>query len=152
MSGNKCFQWIVTLGVLSALPLLAACTKQDAQEIRVENGWIAEAPAAVSVTAGMMTLHNEGDEPRFLTQVRSPEARSIEIHRSIVVDDLARMARQDQVEIPARGHLEFSPETGYHLMFYGLENPAKGAKVPVTLYFRDGTALQADYEVRDRRD
>lgn len=152
MKGKKSFASIVIPGLLSSLLFLAACTEQETQGIRVEDPWIAEAPAVVSVTAGMMTLYNDGNEPRFLTEVRSPDARSIEIHRSVVVDDLARMARQDKVEIPARSHLEFSHETGYHLMFYGMENVTKGSRVPVTLYFGDGSTLAADYEVRDRRD
>lgn len=140
------------LKILPALFLVVACGKQDNDEIRVEGAWIAEIPPVLSVTAALMILHNDGDRPKYLTGVTSPKAETIEIHRSIVVNDLAKMVRQDQIEIPAKGRFEFSNETGYHLMFYGTGGISKGQKIPVSLHFRDGTVLEVIYEVLDRRD
>jgi hypothetical protein len=136
---------------LAAFALLAACGAKPVDDIRVENGWIAEIPPMIAVTAALMTLYNDGDSARYLVDASSPKAERIEVHRSFVVDELARMERQPQVEIPARGSVEFSNGTGYHLMFYGTTPIRDGDRIPVDLKFRDGSVLSVDFEVRDRR-
>ena len=141
-----------TFRLLPLLLLLAACAQQRNNDIRVEGAWIAEIPPVLSVTAALMVLHNDGDKPRYLTDVTSPKAESIEIHRSIVVNDLAKMVRQEEIEIPAKGRFVFSSESGFHLMVYGTGEIKKGQQIPVSLHFRDGTVVEVIYQVQDRRD
>ena len=136
---------------LSLLLLLSACAEEKATQVRVENGWIAEIPPVINVTMALMTLLNDSEQPKYLVGATSTKAEYIEIHRSIVVDDFARMVRQTEVEIPPRGSIEFSSETGYHLMFYGIEVIKEGQKIPVTLKFKDGSVLTSTYNVLDRR-
>ncbi|GAB4302652.1 MAG: hypothetical protein Kow0096_24240 [Thiohalomonadaceae bacterium] len=131
--------------------LLSACAEQETGSIRIEGGWIPEIPPMISVTAGWMVLHNDGDTPKYLIGAFSPNAENIEIHQSVVVGDMARMVLQEALEIPPHGSLVFSNETGYHLMLYKSRGMHAGARIPVTLVFRDGSALTADFVVRDRR-
>jgi len=131
--------------------LLTGCAEERAAQLRIEGAWIAEIPPMLAVTAGWMVLHNDGDTPQYLIGAYSPYAGDIEIHQSVVVDDMARMVLQEALEIPPRGSLVFSNETGYHLMLYKSRGMSAGARIPVTLTFRDGTALTADFIVRDRR-
>ena len=140
-----------TLKILLITLLISACSEREAKNIRVENGWIAEIPPIIKVTAALMTLHNDSDKPRYLVAASSPKAKSIEVHRSIVVDDLAKMILQPEVEIPAHDSVDFSSESGYHLMFYGTEQIKEGQIIPVILKFRDGTVLTVNYDVLDRR-
>ena len=137
---------------LSIFLFLTACAQPGTDDIRVENGWVAEVPPVIKVTAALMVLHNDGDSPKYLVEASSPIAEIIEIHRSIVVDDLARMIKQQEVEIPPRGSVEFSNETGYHLMLYETDKIKAGDKVPFTLRFKDGSSLDTVYEVLDRRE
>ena len=137
--------------VFSLSLLLAACLQQETDNIRAENGWIAEIPPMINVTAALMILHNDGDKPRYLIGASSPNTDSIEVHKSIIVNDLAKMIRQLEVEIPPQGSIEFSNETGYHLMLYGSRGMKAGQKIPISLEFKDGTSLTIDYEVVDRR-
>ncbi len=130
---------------------LAACVEKGAGNIEVLNAWIAEIPPAIKVTAGLMTLRNNGDKPKYLIAARSPKAEKIEIHKSFLVNDLARMQQQTEVEIPAHGTLVFDNKTGYHLMFYGADALTAGQQIPVTLEFNDGTEISIIFEVRDRR-
>ena len=139
------------LKIIAISLLITACAEQATDHVRVENAWIAEIPPVIKVTAALMVLHNDGDKPRYLIDASSPRAESIEVHKSIVVDDLARMIRQTEVEIPAHGSVEFSNETGYHLMFYGTGEIKGGQKILVSLKFKDGTILNAVYDVVDRR-
>ena len=136
---------------LLLLLFLCACAEKRSGDIEVVNAWIAEIPPVISVTAALMTLRNNGDKPRFLVAASSPKAEKIEIHKSFLVDDLARMQQQAEVEIPAHGTLAFDNESGYHLMFYGAQALKAGQQIPVTLEFRDGSELLTNYEVRDRR-
>lgn len=131
--------------------LIAACTAKNGNSIDVVDAWIAEIPPVISVTAALMTLRNNDDTPRYLVAASSPNAEKIEIHKSFVVNDLARMQQQAEVEIPARGTLSFNSETGYHLMFYGAAAIKAGQQIPVTLEFKDGSKISILYEVRDRR-
>lgn len=130
---------------------LVGCAEREAVQVRVEQAWIPEIPPMISVTAGWMVVHNDGDTPRYLTGAFSPNAENIEIHQSVVVNDMARMVLQTELEIPPRGSLVFSNETGYHLMLYKSRGMTAGAHIPVTLTFKDGTALTADFTVLDRR-
>jgi len=139
----------IVLIVISLLML--ACAEQQAEQMRVEGPWIAEIPPMLSVTAGWMVLHNDGTEPRYLVGAFSPNAESIEIHQSVVVNEMARMVFQPELEIPPLGSLAFNQETGYHLMMYKSRGMSAGAKIPVTLTFRDGAALTVDFTVVDRR-
>lgn len=145
------FGTMQTVIYLLSLLLLFACAEKKAGDIEVVDAWIAEIPPVISVTAALMTLRNNGDKPRFLIAASSPKAEKIEIHKSFVVNDLARMQQQSEVEIPAQGTLDFDNETGYHLMFYGAQALKAGQQIPVILKFRDGYELLTNYEVRDRR-
>ncbi len=147
--GNSISMRTVTL-FLSTL-LLTACLQQPAQQIRVEDAWIAEIPPMIRVTAALMRLHNDGDKPVFLVGASSPNTSSIEIHRSIVVNDLAKMIQQKELEIPAQGSLEFSNDSGYHLMLYESKDIKAGNKIPISLEFKDGSVLTLEFEVKDRR-
>lgn len=131
--------------------LLLGCAEQQTGKIRVEGAWIPEIPPMISVTAGWMVLHNDGDMPKYLIGAFSPNVGDIEIHQSVVVNDMARMVLQPELEIPPRGSLVFSSETGYHLMLYKSRGMTAGARIPITLTFRDGSALTAEFVVRDRR-
>lgn len=131
--------------------LLCGCDDRATTHIRVEQGWVAEIPPMLSVTAAWMVVHNDGEQPAYLIGAYSPNAESIEIHQSVVVDDMARMVFQPELEIPPRGSLSFDNDTGYHLMLYNSRGISAGAKIPVTLTFRDGSALTADFVVMDRR-
>ena len=133
------------------LLLLAGCTEKHTIDIEVVDPWIAEIPPMISVTAALMTLRNHSGSTKYLVAASSPDADRIEIHRTFIVNDLARMQQQTEVEIPAGGSLSFNSSSGYHLMFYGGGQIQAGRRIPVTLSFRDGTKLTVDFPVRDRR-
>jgi len=137
--------------IFSVVLWISACAEKKTADMEVINAWIAEIPPVISVTAALMTLRNNSSTPKYLIAASSPKAEKIEIHKSFVVNDLARMQQQSEVEVPANGSVVFDNESGYHLMFYGAEAIIAGQQIPVTLAFKDGSELSTIYQVRDRR-
>ena len=68
-----------------------------------------------------------------LVEVRSPAAKSVEMHTMSMQGDVMRMRQIDGLVLPAGGAVDLSPG-GYHLMLVGLVRPLKeGDSVPLTL-------------------
>lgn len=98
--------------------------------------------------AGYFTLVNDGDAPRKLVGVQSPDCGALMLHRSVREGGQDRMEMVDAVTIPAHDSVEFAPG-GYHLMCMS-PSPAvrKGGAITVTLKFGDGSALATEFPVR----
>jgi copper(I)-binding protein len=124
--------------------LLVSCARgggSDVPEILVEGGWARAMPLLEEGGAGTnsaiyLLLRNDGDEPDQLTGAATDAAGAVEIHESLMVDDVMRMRRVDGVEVPARGTAELKPG-GVHLMLLGLTRSlVEGEQVLLTLYFQ----------------
>lgn len=107
--------------LLPALLLAGTANLYADAPILIENAWIAEAPPVSKVMAGYMDIHNPGDQKLEITRITSADFSSIEIHRTVHEDGMARMLRQSSIELAAGGHFELKPGS-YHLMMF---NPAK---------------------------
>lgn len=103
----------LVLVILLTFPLVSL--SQGTIEIR--NARVNAAPPGVGVTAGYLEIFNPGLEPVVLTKVSSREFGSVEIHRSIIKEGIARMLRQDSITIPSNSTLVFKPGD-YHLMLF----------------------------------
>ena len=93
------------------------CNAIAAEEsvFQIENQWVREAPPMASMLAGYLQIKNTTDSVAKLIGVSSPEFRKVEVHRTEVKNGIARMVRQESVEVPANGVLVFEPGS-YHLM------------------------------------
>lgn len=116
--------------------------------VMVEDPWVREAPPAAPALGAFMVLHNHTAKPMVLVGAECELAGEVQLHRTIMEGGMARMVRQESIEIPANGKLEFKPGD-YHLMLMKPKRVLKvGEKVEVTLKFKDGSRLQATFEVR----
>lgn len=106
-------------------------------------------PAAAGATGvGFMTLTNPKGPPDVLVSVRSPLAREVMIHQTMVSGGIASMNMLERVPVPAGGAVTFAPG-GRHLMFMGLTKALKiGDTVPATLTFASGAKVKAQFVVR----
>lgn len=105
--------------------LLAAClagTAPAGADLQVNNPWIREAPPVATVHAAYLTLENTGTTPVVIESVSSPDFGRVEIHRSEVVDGIARMFPVGRLEIPPGGSVALAPG-GYHLMLFDAQRP-----------------------------
>ena len=133
--------------ILISLPLSTFADFND-DTLSVHNAWIREAPPNAKTLAGYLVVKNGGSEQRRLIGVASPAFESVELHRTVVTEGIARMVPQDHMPVPADGSLELKPGD-YHLM---LLRPSKalraGDEVPVNLEFDNGKTLSVTMRVR----
>lgn len=116
--------------------------------LQVNEAWIREAPPNAMALAGYLTVSNSGTEDRQLVAVSSTDFESIELHRSELVEGVARMVPQDRMPIPAAGRLELKPGD-YHLMLMHPRRSLKvGDKVKAILSFDNDQQLTAVFTVK----
>ena len=105
-------------------------------------------PPGVSSAAGYLVIVNSGDEDDRLLGGSAPFASGIELHRTTVEDDVARMRRLDDgLAIPAGSTVRLDPgET--HIMFTGLaEALPDGERRPATLVFERAGEIEVEFAI-----
>lgn len=114
----------------------------------VKDAWVREAPPNAMALGAFAIMHNGSDKARTLVAARSAVANKVELHKTIMEGDLAKMVQQERVEIAAGGEVKLQPG-GLHIMLIGPKQALKaGDKVEVVLEFADGVTLPVSFEVR----
>ncbi|MCH7929379.1 MAG: copper chaperone PCu(A)C [Proteobacteria bacterium] len=80
---------------LVVLVLLAIGVDAQACEIDVVDAWIRPAPPGTRVRAAYVTLRNAGVETCHVTGVTSESFRSVSLHRTVIVDGVARIVSRE---------------------------------------------------------
>ena len=116
--------------------------------LRVEAPWMRALPGTVPA-GGYFILHNDGKAQVTLTGAQSPACGMLMLHLSENNGGMSSMRHVDSIDVVPGGVLEFK-QGGYHLMCMQPGPAIKpGASVPVTLTFKDGAKVTADFPVRD---
>ncbi len=106
--------------------------------LRVSGAWVSPTVPGQTVGAAYMRLRSEQDAA--LVKVETDASPTAEMHQMTVMNDVMRMRRLEQVEIPAGQTVEFAPG-GRHVMLMDLRRPLKvgeSVRVTLTLRLRDG--------------
>ena len=137
---------LCTLGALMLFGLLSSVRAEPS--LQVDDAWVREGPPNAPVLAAFMTLRNPAAAPVEIAEVTSPGFARIEMHLSQTDGGMARMIRQEVLNVPAQGILELAPG-GYHLMLFEPAQPVRaGQRVALTLHARDGRSIVVEAEVR----
>jgi copper(I)-binding protein len=116
--------------------------------VMIENPWIREAPPTAKAVGGFMVVSNHGKQERALVAAESPAFHEVQLHRTEMHGEMAKMVQQTRVALPAGGTVNFEPG-GLHIMLMGPKRVLKaGEKVPVSLRFEDGETMQVTFAVR----
>lgn len=136
--------------------LLTACNKPPAG-IRIDDAWV-RASAVTSpmgetnnmpMTAAYLLITNDSHNTDRLLGAESAAARVVEIHQTVMQNDVASMQHMPSVEIPGGGTLKFEPG-GYHLMLIDLQQPlAAGDEIEITLNFETAGKVTLTAAVTD---
>ena len=129
-----------------ALLLVAGSAWADGA-LQISGAWIRHMPAGIP-SAGYFTLKNEGRDTRYLVGAECAAFGNTMLHRSVETNGVSRMLDVDAVKVAAGGEIKFAPG-GYHVMFMMPKKTFKiGEQVPVTLKFKNGQQITADFAVR----
>jgi copper(I)-binding protein len=132
------------LALLAPLWASSAC----ADPLTVSGAWVREGPPNTAVLAAYMQIGNGGAQDRTLVGAASPQFETVEIHRTEIVDGMARMVPQERLVIPAGGGVTLEPG-GLHLMLIQSRQPlSQGDRVSIRLRLDDGTEVPVEAEVR----
>ncbi len=129
-------------------PAASPAGPTQASSATVEGAWARAVPPGTPNSAVFFTVSNGSAALAEVVAATSPAAGAVELHTHVDDGGVMRMRRVEGLAVPGRGHLHLQPG-GDHVMLIGLVAPlAEGGTVPVTLTFRDGSALEVQAPVR----
>lgn len=93
-------------------------------------------------SAAYMTLRNRGSVASRLVGATSPDADTVQIHRTTIQDGIARMRPVDGLDLPPGGVVRLKPGS-YHLMLLRMHRSlAPGDTVDITLHFARASEIK----------
>ncbi len=106
-----------------------------AADISVDGAFVRATPAKIS--AGYMTIKNNGAQNDALVAVRAIWATRAELHNVTTgADGVLSMKQVARIDVPAGGTIKLAPG-GYHVMFYGVNKPLReNTTDSITLVFQ----------------
>ena len=120
--------------------LVSACSSRDAAPLSVSSIVVPEPLPGTSMTAGYLTIENNSNQPIAIEKVTSPQFARVEMHQTILDDDVARMVPLAPLIVDRRSSIRFEPG-GKHLMMSDWPQDI-AAGLPVTIEFHyDGSGL-----------
>ncbi len=127
---------LLPVGLMAALFSFSA----QAEELVITESWVREGPPTAAVLAGYMRIHNPGDKDIVIHGAESPQFALVEIHRTEVVEGVARMVLQDQLVVPAGESIVLEPG-GLHLMLIQPDKPLRqGDNIRIGLHLDNDCA------------
>ena len=114
--------------LLASLPAFAG-------ELAVTNAWSRTTPPGVTVGVVYFKLNNDTGKSDRLLKISSPVAAKVQVHRTEILDGIARMREVAVLHVDANQTLDFAPN-GMHVMLMGLRKPlVDGQKFELELLF-----------------
>jgi copper(I)-binding protein len=116
--------------------------------LNISETWIREAPPNAMALAGYMTIDNKAPKERHLLAVSSADFKSIELHRSQVVEGVARMIPQHSMPVPAEGRLILEPGDFHLMMMHPRKSLREDDEVAATLSFDNDELITVTFRVK----
>lgn len=132
-----------------ALALLFAALPAFAAGLTVSNAWSRSTPPAAKVGVVYFTLVNDTKKSDRLLKISTPVAGTAEVHRTEVLDGIARMREVAVLHVDAGQTLRFEPG-GLHVMLTGLRKPlVAGTTFELDLLFEVAGPRRIEVRVQD---
>ena len=111
--------------------------------LKFESGWIRVTSSGHPMTAGYITISNNGSKDVVLMSVSSSIAKMVELHETKFHNNVMKMRElKNGIKIPANGIIYLKPK-GLHLMFKGLKTKIEEAKkYKVKFTFINGNGVE----------
>jgi len=124
----------LSYAVLLAL-FLTACAESQAP-LTLSNVTVTQPVPGMAMSAGYFELTNNSAQTISITHITSPEFASVEMHQTIIEDEVARMTALGTLTLQAGETVSFEPG-GKHLMLMRPSNDIES----VTLQFFAGESV-----------
>jgi copper(I)-binding protein len=112
-------------------------------------GDMSEAGMGGSNSAAYLTIVNTGADADRLTGAESDVAEAVELHQTVMKDNVMSMSAVDAIEVPANGQVDLEPG-GYHVMLVGLKQGLNvGDTVKLTLVFEKAGRIDVQAQVKN---
>ena len=126
---------------LLVLLILAACGARNSQPqnpITIEGAWLRPA-LENGTTAAYLDITNHTDNPITLTAITADFADMVQIHQTVVENDMAQMQHLERgLRIGAGETIRLQPG-GYHIMLLNMrQNLDEGTTIPIAFAFDNG--------------
>lgn len=130
--------------------------EQPISAIAATNAWVRATAAdneelnmAGVTSAAYMEISNHSDSARRLMSVSAMGVGMVQIHQTVVKDDIARMVHQADGVVISAGETVMLEPGGLHIMLMNLEVPLiAGEEMDLTLYFDDDSAIVVPAQIR----
>ena len=132
---------------LLALLVIAACAPEPGPPLVVSEIEITKPMPGRSMSAGYFLLENRSAEDITITRVDSAQFGRVEMHETVLEDDISRMRRLEAVTVPAKGSVRFE-RGGKHLML--MQAVDEASAIELAFYTGDGLILSASTRIADR--
>ena len=130
------------------LPATLAAGFATAADMKLESAWARSSPPGAQVAAVYLRIDNTGGKSDRLLTITSDVAASAEVHRTTVVDGVARMRPVSTLHVGANEVVAFEPG-GLHIMLFGLKQPlVTGQTFDLKMQFEVAGTLQVKVLVR----
>lgn len=113
--------------------LAVSCSAPEGPPLTISGVVVLEALPGTQMSVGYLTLDNNSDQPIAIDKVTSPQFARVDMHETVVENDVARMASMTTLVIDPHSSVVFAAG-GKHLMMSGSLNLAE-AGMPVTIEF-----------------
>lgn len=121
-------QMVLLLWAFAAGPVLAG-------ELTVSGAWTRTTPPGMGMGAAYLVIDNGSTKADRLLKLRTPVAAKAEVHRTEVLDGIARMREVAVLHVAAGERIAFEPG-GYHVMLTGLRQAlVEGQEFELELVF-----------------
>lgn len=122
---------VIALSLLAARPALAG-------ELTVTGAWARTTPPGIRMGAIYLVIDNGSAKSDRLLKLKTAVASTAEVHRTEVLDGIARMREVAVLHVDAGERIEFRPG-GHHVMLTGLHKPlVEGQVFELELLFEVG--------------
>lgn len=112
------------------------CTSNHSPPLSVTDVTVTRPLPGTSMSAGYFTIENRSSNALVVTSIDSPHFARVEMHETIVENDVSRMRGIDELRIDSGERVRFEPG-GKHLMLMRPHGPLES----VTLNFYSGETL-----------
>lgn len=134
------------LALIAFFPFAAG--PASAGGLAVTDAWSRTTPPGVTVGVVYFKIHNDAGKSDRLLKLKTSAASSAQVHRTEIIEGVARMRDMAVLHVAAGERLAFEPG-GMHVMLMGLKHPlAEGQTFELELLFEVAGPRKVRVDVR----